>query len=841
MHALPGSSPLRRPFRSFFTLVVPALCLALATVAPHAGAEQPAAEGEGPAEGRVTPAGTVGLEPVIVIDRKDIEMSGHSTVWELLSSRSSFNSFGQYRATFGAGASIVVNGRSIAGINYWTLPLSAVERVEILDIGPVRYGAGGAAGTINIVLRNDFEGAEVSGGIGRPTQPGRDANHAGALWGGTLGSTRVTIGVEHHREEEIRQRDREHSRADWTPGGSFSEATGISSSGNTIVFQEHGARALGDCDEGVYTGILSTPQGEVCAYPYADIAWTDNYDRRDRESLFVHAEHPFSDDSDFYVEARVARGDSLARYAPSVGSFEFAPEGAVRDYIANAVQNFAPADFPDERIRVRHRFVGHGNREWRAELEEYDLKFGVEGRLGGGLVYDAHAEVYRSETVTRGSTFVSERLAREAIESGRYDIVNPLSPNLTLFPGHRDAVRDMSLRLHRDTVNDRKRASATIGGSADTPPAHELHWTAGIEVAEVNYRDVHDYRDSEGRSHEVDDVLGSGGESIRGDRTRVSLMAEATAPLVEGWDATLGARLDTFNDVDDAATWRAATRFRPNDMLELRASWDRAARPPSFSDLHSPQATSFPRACDPAPPHCEQVEMVTGGNPDLVPDDVERFSIGATAKLDPVSLAVDWFRVEISDIPGVAGVQDIVDRERAGNPIPGTRVVRHGGQIDEIYNPTVQTGESESTGIALHAGADWEMGGEEYSLDVHGFRTLRHESRQLGVPSPYEAPKNRLHAVLRASWGDVTASWNFHWISSHPNLTRTGRFAPWSGHDVALGWRNAFGIDGMSLWGGVLNLADRGPVLDPTMDEAPDLYHDAIRGRTVFVKAAMEW
>ena len=336
-------------------------------------------------------------------------------------------------------------------------------------------------------------------------------------------------------------------------------------------------------------------------------------------------------------------------------------------------------------------------------------------------------------------------------------------------------------------------------------------------------------------------MLGAGGESIRGKRTRVSLMAEATAPLVDGWDATLGARLDTFNDVNDAATWRAATRFRPNDMLELRASWDRAARPPSFSNLHSPQATYFPRACDPAPPHCEQVEMVTGGNPDLVPDDVERFSIGATARLDPVSLAMDWFRVEVSDIPGRVGVQDIIDRERAGNPIPGTRVVRHGGQINEIHNPIVQTGESESTGIALHAGADWEMGGEEYSLDLHGFRTLRHESRQLGVPSPYEAPKNRLHAVLRTSWGDVTASWNFHWISSHPNLTRTARFAPWSGHDVALGWRNAFGIDGMSLWGGVLNLADRGPVLDPTMDEAPDLYHDAIRGRTVFVKAAMEW
>ena len=110
-------------------------------------------------------------------------MSGAANLSELLSSRFEFNSFGLYGARSGTGtATYLVNGRPVSGIYLSMIPLSAVERVEILDEGPVRQSAYGIGSTINIVLRNDIEGLEVSARAGLPNKKGM-TRATGALSG----------------------------------------------------------------------------------------------------------------------------------------------------------------------------------------------------------------------------------------------------------------------------------------------------------------------------------------------------------------------------------------------------------------------------------------------------------------------------------------------------------------------------------------------------------------------------------------------------------------------------------------------------------------------------------
>ena len=375
--------------------------------------------------------------PVTVIDRTNSMMSGLTSVSELLGSQTVYNSFGLRRPYFGIGrAAFLVNGRNVSGLDLSTLPISAVERVEILDEGPTRHGVDALTGAINIVLRNDYEGTEVSAGAGLPTQEGRDSQHGNALWGGALGRGQVTIGVAHIGREEVRDKDRDFSKARWTPGGSIIDTTGVSISGNTLIAVPEGAvpprakaLSLGPCDPSVYTGVLTHPAGEVCGYPYAQIAWIDGYEQFTRESLFLAAEHPLGDDSDVYVEARVAQGDSLSVYAPPVGTFDFVATGSVMQNLIDNAEGLDSSNFPaDGEVTVRHRFVGHGNREWREDVKEYELTLGVQGGLDDGLGYNMRVEHYRHKTVETGINLVSERLARAAIESGAYDIANPLSP-----------------------------------------------------------------------------------------------------------------------------------------------------------------------------------------------------------------------------------------------------------------------------------------------------------------------------------------------------------------------------------------------------------------------------
>ncbi len=627
--------------------------MAIVAVAPVHGVAQD--EARPPESGIAVEA----PRPVAVIDRTDIEMSGLANVRELLLSRAVYNSFGLHRPlVLGTGrAAVLVNGRRISDstLDLDTLPVSAVERIEILDEGAARHGGHAIAGVVNIVLRRGHEGAEVRAGLARPGQAGGDSDHASAVWGGALGRGRLTVGADRIGRREVRDADRDYSRAEWTPGGSFVDTQGVSVGGNTAFLVPAGetssrAGSIGDCDRSVYAGVLTDPFGVAgtgCGFAYADAKWHDGYDRRTRESLFLNADHPLGGDADLYLDARAAQAETAFRYAPSAGEFDFTPSNALKRQLAGDL-GVSPDDIPDT-IAAFHRFVGHGNRDWREDLEEYDLTLGLRGRLGGGLGYDAHLRYYRHEAVERGGTFVSGSAIRTAIENGGYDIENPLST----ASSHLEAIRETGLRLTRDRVTDHRTARGALEGAAFALPGGDVRWTAGIEVADEDWRDIYDYRDSGNRFHEAAGVLGSAGNSAAGERRRRSALAGATAPLLAGWDLALGARHDDYADVGETVSWRVANRYRLNDAFSLRASWNRGGSPPGLRALHALETLDHPYVCDTGQADCtpRQVTRASVGNPDLKPDKAESVSAGATASLGAFSFGVDWFAIELSDEP----------------------------------------------------------------------------------------------------------------------------------------------------------------------------------------------
>ena len=790
---------------------------------------------------------------VAVIDRTAIALSGAATLSELLSSRSGFNIFGRYGALMGTGSgTTLVNGRPVAGLDLSTLPLSAVERVEILDAGPVRHNAYGIGRTTNIVLRNDFEGLEVSAGAGLPGREGMDSRQGSVLWGGALGRGHMTVGAAHFGREELRARDRHFSRVRYTPGGSYADAQGVSDHGNTVILpgDDGGRFGLGTCNEPTYTGILSHPGGEVCGFPAGDIYWLRG--RESRESLQLAADQPLDDESDVYVEARVAQGEDFSVSAPNLDAFSIQPTGDARQRLLDAVIDLPegyvfpddPNDPNDGRVTLLHRFVGHGNREWTTDLEEYELTLGARGEPDDGLGYDVHVEYYKHEEVERGINLQSVSLVRAAIASGAYDLANPLSQ----APAHRQAIRDTAIRSTRVEEDEYMRANASLEGETLTMAGGAVRWTLGVEVEDWDHRDVFDFRDNRNRSYENDDVIGYGGASLVAERRRFSVLAESTVPLLEGWDLTLGARRDDYDDVGEAISLHAANRYRLNDNLAFRTSWSQAAHPPSMFWVHSPQAQYFVRICDPlvkdnGDPTCSVVHLVTGGNPDLEPDQVERLSVGATTTFDGFSFSADWFSVDNTDLPTVPNWQVVVDRAAAGNPLAGTSVERNvagDNSIDRIIVPVGPFGETETRGVALHAGAGWETDWADLALDVHATRTTRFKSIVLGEEEPGGYVRDRAHAVLRSSWGDVTASWSVYGRSGYLNSTETGRYKSWYGHDLVLQWRDLLGM-GMDLTGGVLNVANRDASLDSSGDQGTVTSLDSDRGRTFFLNATMAW
>jgi outer membrane receptor protein involved in Fe transport len=205
------------------------------------------AEAESPPEGAedkeivVTGTNIRGAQPtapVIVIRRPEIDASGTTSVEQLMAKVPQNAQSGVNRENFravGAGADptehgsglnlrglgqratlVLIDGRRIAPSNTGAfvdvslIPLSAVERVEILTDGASAiYGSDAVGGVVNFLLRDDFEGVETLFQVGSATEGDGDVLQAGITGGTAWGSGRALLSYEFRAEDEIATEDRD--------------------------------------------------------------------------------------------------------------------------------------------------------------------------------------------------------------------------------------------------------------------------------------------------------------------------------------------------------------------------------------------------------------------------------------------------------------------------------------------------------------------------------------------------------------------------------------------------------------------------------------------------------
>lgn len=790
------------------------------------------------------------LHPVTVITRRDIELSGVKRVTDLLN-RSAFNSFGLERPlVLGRGrALILVNGRRVtdSGVDLDTIPVAAVERIEILnDSTSALHGGEAISGTINIVFKKGYEGLEIQLNGGRPRAEGADSEHLSALWGISIGEGNLTVGADILRRDEVRDSDRDYSRARYTPGGSFADTEGVSVRGNTafLVKNDGGfiSAPLNDCDESVYTGVLTDPpggfSGTVCGFAYADIAW--HLMRRQNDSAFMNFSYPVGDAADIYIEGRASKEELKLLYAPEPNDFSFAPNEALRNSLIESIEGLDESNFP-EHITVAHRFLGHGNRQWDSDLKEYDIALGLRGDIKDNIRYDGYVHYNRYDYTLAGRTFIHGPIIEAALESGDYDIQNPLSE----AESHRTAISESSVRSELKYETDYAEAGVELDGPLFELIGNKLRWSAGLQVAKEDVDSSREYSNLRGEPVESENVLGGSSPSLTADRRRLSAFGSILMPLGDAVDVSLGLRHDDFDDVGGAFSHRIATLYRVMPNIALRGSWSEGARAPGFASLHAEEFVYYPFVCDAdAPtPDCprDQVRVVTSGNPELEPDDAESLGAGVSAGWGPFSADFDWFRLRLQETPTTLNTQFVISLERSGRlgEYPGLSVTRSDGRLTEIHNPLTNSGETDMDGFTVRFGGDLKTDLANFMLNANWIRITNYERRVGGETQPGDIPRNRIHLLLRADRNDLTVQWNTHAVTSFRNETDTKSFRKWVGHDIALSWRNAFGFNWFELTGGVLNIGNEGQSR-PDPDEEHVLYLDSILGRTLFLTAKLE-
>ena len=813
--------------------------------------------------------------PLSVIDRLEIDLTGLENVADVLRG-TTYNSFGSYRERSGSSAgqvalvnlrglgadrtAVLVNGRRVPGnpftgtaaVDLNSIPLAAIDRVEVLtDSASAVYGADAIGGVINVMLRDDYNGAELEIGFESPSRAGASSDHASFVIGtsGDQGSALFT--AELFSRDPIFDGDRAYSSVQIN-GPNLGDTIGVSAGGNTAFHPWFlTATALGDCPTDVYAGVLGNPfgvPGTACGFGYADIsAQTGGLDRI---STFLDANYEFSPGHEVFFENRFTRIESFGRYAPAVGFFDVPADSPYNPFDTSGESYPWPMldDGTPGPFSIFHRFVGHGPRDGDTVRFELDSVAGISGSFGeSDINYEAYLRSYRYDGAEEGETYILQSQVELEVERGDYNLTNPLSQD----PAHLAALGRMAATLYRDIVTDYTAAGFSLDGSAWDLRNGPIGWAVGAETATEDYLDDYD------SFREASNILGSAGNSSEGDRSRWAVFGELSIPVAESVDLNLAGRYDDYDDFGTSFSPQLSARWQVSDPVVLRASWGEGFKAPNLTELYISRSQSFNdvqdvyrcEALGVAEDDCpeNQVENFSSGNPGLEAETAESFNLGIVIEpTEGLQISLDRFAIELENGVDQLGFDTIIELENRGQ-LPELVVVERGastqagdpGALVSITRPFTNQALLKVEGFDLRANYQRSLsGGSVLTADLDLTYLTKYEE----VPSPADdpiqyikdeasgAPAERAVGTLRWSRDVWTANFIWHYIGDHDQ----GDYEAQSTFDVTVVWDAPWGGD---ITAGVRNLTDEDPVIDRVSgynDSTVLVLYD-VAGRTPFL------
>jgi iron complex outermembrane receptor protein len=781
-----------------------------------------------------------GASPVAVISREDIELSGLQSVADVLR-QTPYNSFGSFRETSGntfqsqslvdlrgLGSErtlVLINGRRApaspvtggTGVDLNIMPLAAVERIEILkDSASAVYGSEAIGGVVNIILRKDYEGVEVSATIERPSLPGADAESGSFAAGGSYGKGNYIFTLEQRNKDIIYSRDRPWSKTDFGDGQDYLTTSGISIFGNTVyhAFTDGRFEVLGPCDPPVYSGVYDYFGEDVCTYPYANVSAETNDIKR--SNAFLYLDYEVNNDTTIYAQNLISRVKSFGRYAPAVG-FMFVDADAPGNPV------------PGEPIFMLHRFAAFGTRDDTATNWQWDSTLGVKGTMWD-VDYDAFIRYNLYDSDIIGRNYILDSQAAQEVLEGNYNFLDPFSTD----PDHLAAMERMRHDTSRDIENTYFNTGFNLTGEMPFELAGGgIGWAAGYEYRDEDYHDIYD---AERRAH---NVIGSSGGSSAGDRQQWAAYAEFLFPVMDNVEITAALRRDDYSDFGGETSPQIKLRWQPIDSLVLRASWSEGFRAPAMIDLYAAGAEDHPFVKDwtqcelngiPAD-QCptQQVTALAGGNPDLEAENSESWNLGVVFEpIEDLVLEANYYDIDLENVITSISPQTLLNFERDGIGLPsGTSITRDAnGNIILLTSVTANVASREVSGFDLEASYLWDVG--EWGV-VKPSITWSHINEYLfqGTPISKESdligdwgqPQDRAQGVIRWDVKDFTAGWIINWIAGmdgNPN-----NIDSYTQHDFTLTYHA--GWDG-DITLGIQNAFEEDPPIDTAVDDASNFY-----------------
>jgi outer membrane receptor protein involved in Fe transport len=800
---------------------------------------------------------TEGPSPVAVISEDEIAQSGAASLSELLSDLTMTNgeSFDEkYANSFSPGTSsinlrglgssstlVLINGRRVANhsfaseltdsfVDLNSIPLAAIERIEIQKDGASAiYGSDALAGVVNIILKQNFDGASVSlrGGQSRYG----DANESGIsiASGISNNSGNITFVLDYSKRSEVGLIDREFSESadhsakqdgfDFT-SPTFPTANVLESADPFIPAFE-----AGGVNPALY-GFYDFNQ-DISLIPESE-----------RLGVLISMNREITPDLTFFSQVLANQSRSLTFLSPSdVWGFE---DGVVVQ-IGQAFNTFVDGTNTPIDVYPYWRMSELGRRSLEVETDSHRVIAGLEGAVSD-WEWEGAFNYSRSRSIVTGKNYVDRLALIDAINS---DAINPFGTS----PNTASALDSIRATISRKGESEQYGVDAKAVKEITEMENGPLMLAVGLGRVHESMLDTPDAALAEGR------ILGQGSTSVDGERDRSALFTEVSMPVSENVEVQLALRSENYSDVGTTTNPKVAVRYQPSSTTLLRASVGTGFRAPSLTELYIGESVDRPFLIDGAiAPTPTQYPVVYSGNPDLDPEtSISLFLGGVFEPTSGLEVGIDYWRFEHKDVID-NNAQLIVDNEAS---YPG-QVIRPGGpgtSIAVVFADFVNIAEQKTDGIDLDVSYGWKVGKgklrlKETATQLLSFKRKVSSGRSFeSLAGEYRYPKLRSKTTLIWDNSSYSTSLSANYIGGYRDKYY-GRLNPNTGaidtHEVdaqlTYDIQFVYHVGSVSsLTVGIDNVTDEDPPFSNSEIEGYDFATHDPRGRFFYAKYTAEF
>jgi iron complex outermembrane receptor protein len=610
--------------------------------------------------------------PVTILTSQDIAKTGLTSASDLIQNLPAVQGFvaqansvngsggGQTTAALHALASkytvVLLDGQRVAGyslnnglgggsaVNLESIPLDAVERVEVLTDGAsALYGADAVAGVVNFILKKNSTDGNVFYHSTVPDQQGGDSWSAGFSKGfGDLNSDgyNLLVTYSHDVQGTLWAKDRAvSSRGGFFPFSSggvnyvFNTRTSNTEPGNIILPSGQGSfnpfyTANGNCGNTNAAVLILSATSTTCRFNYA--ATVQDVPPFKRDSGLIRGTFNVGENSQLWAEAVISQFDLTSQYAPPAQPLGITPtrlgslwtsyvvpylmahgltypgDGTGCGTAGNPACNVSSAT-------LGYRAISAGGRADDWGYQTRHIAVGFDTKLMGWDLKAALVASHGKATDTAAGGYLDYDQFATAVATGAYNPVlatgQSALTNTILHTPFTWTYTDLnSLELNaQHKVFDLAGGASILSIGAEYATSRTKEDFSTLEMAGNG---------TSTQPNTTDAILGGGGGAVNfeGDRTHWGVFGEWLLPFLPELNVTGSARYDSYAKVHSTtifntstpdpvtglydqlpaadlgntfsqATYKVSFRWTPIEMVAVRGSIGTGFKVPEITDI----------------------------------------------------------------------------------------------------------------------------------------------------------------------------------------------------------------------------------------------------------------